>query len=213
MNNILVTDRYYPNDPMYPHEYSYMITDIGEGKVLKPGQDVRDLTDHRPSYGAVEFRAPEVRGKEGWSTKAEVFSFGVIACKIMEYRRHISTSLPPEWVLSELGDNHSGLKQDADTAAHIVPARLKSAIKPCLSHSPDDRPSMRDVVRTLDDLMDEFIPDSILKDKRKVKWVNWKWNESLRDGRLGPSQIDKGNTGNKGSDQFAGFATVVELPP
>ncbi|KAN0066969.1 Protein kinase-like domain containing protein [Elaphomyces granulatus] len=177
MNNILVTDRYYPNDPQHPHEYSCMITDFGEGKVLKPGQEKRDPTDHHASYGVLEFRAPEVHGNQGWSTKAEAFSFGVIACKIMECRRRVCTTPPPEWVLSEVEVKHHDLRQNVDMIAHIVPARLKSTIEPCLSYSPDDRPSMREVVDALDDLTIDFTADS--EGKRKVKWVCWRWDESL----------------------------------
>jgi serine/threonine protein kinase len=208
MNNILVTDRYYPNDPQLPHEYSCMITDFGEGKVLKPGQEVRDPIHHRASYGAVEFRAPEVHGNQGWSTKAEAFSFGVIACKIMECRRDICTAPPPEWVLSEVEVKHHDLRQNA----YIVPAGLKSTIEPCLSYSPDDRPSIKEVVDALNGLMIDFTADSKHKeDKRKVKWVYWQWNESLKNGRREPSQSESGNIGNKGSNELSEFASVPEL--
>jgi hypothetical protein len=210
MNNILVTDCYYPNDPEYPHQYDYMITDIGEGKVLNPSQEVRDLTYHRASYGAVEFRAPEIRGNQGWSTKAEVFSFGVIACKIMECRNYICPSPTPEWVLLEVEREHPSLRQDADMIAHIVPAGLKGAIEPCLAHSPDDRPSMRDVIDALDDLDDlddltsDFTADTIEKGaKRKVKWVFWNWNESLKESRLELSQTDGGKIGSNDFDEFS----------
>ena len=65
MQNILVTDRYYPHDPHHPHEYDYIITDIGEGKVLSPEKAVMGPTNARSSYGAVDFRAPEVHGHTG----------------------------------------------------------------------------------------------------------------------------------------------------
>jgi serine/threonine protein kinase len=111
LNNILVTDRYYPHDPDNPHEYGFLITDIGEGKILREGKEFADVSDHLASYGSIDFRAPEVHGSDGWTPKAEVFSFGVIACKIFRIRQYACTAAPPAWVVErthkpQLRDRH-----------------------------------------------------------------------------------------------------------
>ncbi|KAL5319823.1 hypothetical protein ACEPPN_012881 [Leptodophora sp. 'Broadleaf-Isolate-01'] len=59
MQNILVTDRYYPHDLHNPHDYEYITIDIREGKVLSLEKAVMGPTNARSSYGAVDFRAPE----------------------------------------------------------------------------------------------------------------------------------------------------------
>ncbi len=219
MQNILVTDRYYPNDAKNPHEFDYIITDIGEGKVLSPEKAVMGPTNARSSYGAVDFRAPEVNGHRGWSTKAEVFSFGVIACKILDFKSLIPTTTP-DWILSEAQEKISQGLTSTDTAAYIVPAGLNKVIEPCLSNLPEDRPSMRDTVRALDDITDDFTSDKMDPGgKRKTKWVYWNWREALARGRKGI--IEKSHSrekqdlrvggDNEEDENFEEFAKPMEI--
>lgn len=158
MQNILVTDRYYPNDPQIPHEFSYIITDIGEGKVLSPEKTFVDPMRARSSYGYVDTRAPEVQGHSGWSTKAEVFSFGVIACGILDSKIDIPVELP-EWALQEVKEQLGKEELTPELVHRIVPLGLAKIIHSCLAHYPDERPTMREVVFTLDDLSTAFFSD------------------------------------------------------
>jgi hypothetical protein len=128
----------------------------------------------------------------------------------MECKNYICPSPTPESVLLEVECEHPNLRQNADMIAHIVPAGLKRAIELCLAHSPDDRPSMKDVIDALDDLTGDFNADRMEKGvKRKVKWIFWKWNESLKESRLKLSQTDGGKIG---SNDFEEFSRVPELP-
>lgn len=136
LNNILVTDRYYPQDLEFPHEFDYLISDVGEGKVLRSDTEINDSKGRRASYGALEFRAPEIQGGQGWSTKAEAFSFGVIACKVLNCRLDVSKARPPGETLSVLETEHSVSEDFAEIIAQIVPTAIKDAIQPCLSDSP-----------------------------------------------------------------------------
>ncbi|KAH8592166.1 hypothetical protein B0O99DRAFT_247267 [Bisporella sp. PMI_857] len=221
MQNILVTDRYYPHDPHHPHEYDYIITDIGEGKVLSPEKAVMGPTNTRSSYGAVDFRAPEVHGHTGWSTKAEVFSFGVIACKILECKSLIPTTTP-DWVLSEAQENLSQALTSSDMIAHIVPAGLQKVIERCLSNLPEDRPSMRDTVLELDDITGNFTSDTMDPGgKRRITWVYWNWSETLARGRRRNTDIrnhsrDRQDMGgrrgdNEEDDNFEEFAKPMDI--
>jgi serine/threonine protein kinase len=219
MQNILVTDRYYPNDAQCPHEYDYIITDIGEGKVLSPEKVVMGPMNARSSYGAVDFRAPEVHGHTGWSTKAEVFSFGVIACKILDCKSLIPTTTP-DWVLSEAREKLPQALTSLEMTVYVVPAGLKKVIEPCLSNLPEDRPSMKDTVLALDDVAEDFTSDTMDPGgKRKIKWVYWNWRETLARGRNGTiershsreKQDVGGGVDNEEDENFEEFAKPMEI--
>jgi len=74
-----VSDRTFRLDPNMPHDYSYMIGDLGEGKRLGPFATSQE--NPHASYGAVDYRAPEqfVGGFDNDSLSAamaaEVFSY------------------------------------------------------------------------------------------------------------------------------------------
>lgn len=195
LNNILVTDRYYPRDLEFPHEFDYLISDVGEGKVLRPDSEIIDPQSRRASYGALEFRAPEIQGGQGWSTKAEAFSFGVITCKLLNCRLDVSKNRPPEEVLSVLEKEfpRSEKVSEMEMIAKIVPATIKDAIEPCLSDSPTARPDMGAVVGALDNLRDDIESGKPFR----VRWTYWDWNQSYLEGRRGTtSGIDRASTGS-----------------
>ncbi|KAI1807909.1 cytochrome P450 [Daldinia bambusicola] len=80
-----------PNDDEFPHEFAYLIGDLGEGKRLTPHLNNSSDVDGKQlcvaSYGAVEFRAPKVLHgtTRSPSFSSEVFTFGIIACKLCDY--------------------------------------------------------------------------------------------------------------------------------
>jgi hypothetical protein len=183
MNNILVTDRYYPNDPHFNHEFDYMISDMGEGKALNPDAEKVDLARAHASYGAVEFRAPEVHGNDGWSFEAEVFSFGVIATKVLNCRQFSCNEPPPESILSRVKPYRDGESLPSDPTDYIVPTEIRKAIEPCMSHFPNRRPTMRKVVHALNDVFPAALPgDPKLEHNNKIKWTYWRWTDSLNHG-------------------------------
>ena len=183
MNNILVTDRYYPNDPQNNHEFQYMISDIGEGKALNPTAEKLDLTRAYASYGAVEFRAPEVRSNEGWSFLAEAFSFGVITSKILNCRHIGCRAPPPDSILSRVSVYKDRETVPSNPVEYIVPTAVRKAIEPCMSHSPECRPAMRKVVLALDEVFPAVLPGGpSLENDSKIKWTYWRWTDSLGHG-------------------------------
>ncbi|KAL2861631.1 kinase-like domain-containing protein [Aspergillus pseudodeflectus] len=195
MNNILVTDRFYPNDPDYPHGYDYLISDLGEGKILDAAHEIRSRFDSRASYGALDFRAPEVNGSFGWSPKAETFSFGVIATKLIECRGYTCSASPPQLIVSRCSNLHN-ISSDTDThkriGGHLLPTALRDAIEPCFSHDPADRPSLRDVVRMLEDAGSQFWTDGeYSEDSKDVHWTYWDWKEPLRRGLSGKGNLQR----------------------
>lgn len=210
MNNILVTDRYIAHDFIHSHEYEYLISYVGEGKILRDGVEFERPFDNLASYGAIDFRAPEVHGGEGWTPKAEVFSFGVIVTKILQARRSACTAEPPSWVLESLKDTEAQTDE-----AELVPVILKKAIERCLQFSPDDRSTMGEIVHYLDNLPGEFVPksssdientrgsiddaeDEVLPLEEvtsaktlKVEWTYWDWRQTLQLAREPKKEADR----------------------
>ena len=118
--------------------------------------------------GAKQFRAPEIRGGKGWTVKADVFAFGVLACKLLDLRVQVCGHSTQET---------SVLAQPESTPyVRSIPERLKKPLDACMSREPDERPSMRSVIRILDD----FSVDLLSKEPMMVMWD---WNKTLADAR------------------------------
>jgi hypothetical protein len=209
LNNILVTDRYYPNDVKISHEYQYLLSDLGEGKVLRDEPELNDQTAHHASYGAIDPRAPEVRGNHGWSPAAEVFSYGVIACKILDLRSYFSSGEPPKDILDELEPEFHGISKDPRMISMIVPTGIREAVEPCLSHLPEGRPPIAQVSRVFSQLLTSFTGDRMYpEDEKRVRWTYWDWGMTLRAGRIGTAGKDAAFGGEVEFDEFAEFENV-----
>ncbi|KAF3000080.1 hypothetical protein E8E13_002178 [Curvularia kusanoi] len=194
--NILVTLREYPNDPIRPLEYHYMLSDVGEGKMLNPSSTDPDLPEgHYASYGNPQYRAPEVIGPSGWTKAADVWSFGMICVKLLEMRRSVcgdSSRIPPQ-VLEALQEQHpdknfSLLSRDV---GFIVPLALKQVLEPCFRHDSEERPDVHTVALGLNEAsMGFYIEDKeLLEQNRNVKWTCWNWNETKAVGLKGKGPV------------------------
>jgi serine/threonine protein kinase len=158
LENILVMDEFYPNDVEIPHAFNYLISDLGEGKQLT--QQLTSLMSSQTafaSYGAIDFRAPEqlqgLPNKDAFA--AEVFTFGVVACKLLNCRSLVSSVEIPSHIrasasedIVELNHKKTGKKELQD--GHIVPRTIRSVISRCLSHRGFDRPDMSHILNELD---------------------------------------------------------------
>lgn len=193
--NILVTLREYPNDP-HQFEYKVMLSDVGEGKMLFPSAADPDLPEgYYASYGNPEYRAPEVQGPSGWTEAADVWSFGVIAVKLLEMRRSIcdgSCAIPP-WVLEEVQEEYpdKDFSHTSRDMGFIVPLSLKRVLEPCLRHNPNERPAAHAAAMSLDEVSMEFFnDDEEEKEKnRDVKWTYWDWRTTKAAGRTGKGLV------------------------
>jgi serine/threonine protein kinase len=179
-NNVLVARAVYVNDS----EDHAIVTDIGEGKIL----DIRDIdTSAGASYGCSEFRAPEVHGGQGWSSAADVFSFGVLCCKVLELRGQVCARVPIPTILQQAIPLSDG--------EEIAPKDFAEAVKSCLSSDPGLRPSIRSVITHLDDLTGDFFyeedgyssrralkeqPEELLD---QIEWSPLNWRQALATAR------------------------------
>ncbi|KAI1352333.1 kinase-like domain-containing protein [Xylaria sp. FL0043] len=184
--NVFVTDRVIRLDPNIPHEYHYMLGDLGEGKRLDASTTGEG--DPHASYGAADYRAPEQlessfdRNNLSAAMAAEVFSFGKLACTLLDW--HASClphreSIPTEVLLS-LSNTHSP-GDLSEELRFLVPTAIRDTIGLCLSQFPGMRPRMEEVQYSLEDLWSDLKEDD--SDDREgdfgVKWCLWDW------GRIG----------------------------
>jgi len=169
LNNILVTLKHCPDDPVNQYEHSSLVADIGEGKHVD--------TDTTPgaSVGALDFHAPEVHGTKGWTTAADVFAFGVVACKFLDIRLQNCKDDVPDYVRERA--NHV-----LEDAATFVPTQLKQVVLQCISAEAGKRPLIRDVINFLHELSMDFLAEKESPGKEKVEWSTWDWWADVRPG-------------------------------
>ncbi|KLU87653.1 serine/threonine protein kinase [Magnaporthiopsis poae ATCC 64411] len=181
LNNILVTDAYY-NSVSFPHEYKYLISDLGEGKRLDHhAGDVEDGAAGFGSYGCAEFRAPEARGGAAAANFAsDAFSFGIIACKLAECRAHVCSGNPPDDILARArAGGGSGGTSEAGKG-NVVPRVFREVVSSLLAYDAEERPTMAQATRKLDDLTIQFSEQRAL-----VEWCVWDWNSAVAAARTG----------------------------
>ncbi|KAF5720072.1 Ypk2p [Fusarium mundagurra] len=190
--NILVTLKEFPNDPINPFEYQYMLSDVGEGKMLNPyGTDPNLPEGHYASYGNPQYRAPEVNGSSGWTKAADVWAFGMLCVKLLEMRRSICgdwSKIPP-WVLDVLQKQHpdKDFSPSSRDVGFIAPWALNRCLEPCFRHDPDERPDIHTVALGLDEVSSEFYVEDKeqLEQNKNVKWSYWNWNKTRAAGIKG----------------------------
>ncbi|KAF2971790.1 hypothetical protein GQX73_g1784 [Xylaria multiplex] len=182
--NVFVTDRVFRLDPNIPHEYDYMLGDLGEGKKLDPS--ATGQWNYYASYGAIDYRAPE-QFETGFDNNnlfaamaAEVYSFGKLACKLLEC--HMNCTLLCESIPNEvLMDASSSFSPEelAQELEFLVPTTIRDTVGLCLSQLPAMRPHMEEVGRNLEDLWCDLKEDDSdnREEEFKVKWCLWNWKK------------------------------------
>ncbi|CVL07486.1 uncharacterized protein FMAN_14390 [Fusarium mangiferae] len=189
LENILVMDKFYPNDVEIPHEFSYLISDLGEGKQLT--QQLTSMISSETafaSYGAIDFRAPEqLLGLPNIDAfAAEVFTFGIVACKLLNCRSLVSSVEVPSYIRASASEdiaelNHGETEKKELQDGHIVPRAIRSIISRCLSYRGSDRPDMSHVLSELEDITSTFTEDNMEKEEgRTVDWCYWDWEATFR---------------------------------
>ena len=105
-----------------------MISDTGESKTIDSSREI----DIAPgvSYGCIEFRAPEVHGPYGWTTKADMWALGVNICKMLQLRAHYYRGEVPEYYKEIIADARD---------ESWMPMETMKVLRACLRVLPDDR--------------------------------------------------------------------------
>jgi serine/threonine protein kinase len=182
-------DEFYPSDVEIPHAFNYLISDLGEGKQLT--QQLPGMTSSETafaSYGAIDFRAPEqLQGLPNIDAfAAEVFTFGVVACKLLNCRSLVSSVEIPSYIRASAAEdiaelNHRRTEKKELQDGHIVPRAIRRVISSCLSHRGCDRPDMSHVLDELEDITSTFTEDNMEQQAgRTVDWCYWDWEATFR---------------------------------
>ncbi|TKY74847.1 Serine/threonine-protein kinase [Spatholobus suberectus] len=143
-------------------DYTAKLSDLGLAKDGPEGKDKHVTTTC--IMGTRGYAAPEYIMSGYLSTKSDVYSYGVVLLELLTGRRVVDKSRPNrerslvEWARPLLRDQRK--------LHHIIDPRLeghlpmKGALKvaaltyKCLSHHPNPRPTMSDVVKILEPLQD-----------------------------------------------------------
>ena len=103
------------------------------------GSDTKTLT----ACGTPCWAAPEILRNERYTTKADVFSFGVVLWECVA-RDVPYANMPPFQVVFAVGTR--GLRPDLPADC---PAAIGALIEACWAESPEERPSFDDVLARL----------------------------------------------------------------
>lgn len=190
LNNILVTDMYYENDVSLPHEYHYLISDLGEGKRLDQHvEDVEDGAAGFGSYGAAEFRAPEARGGAVTNFASDAFSFGIIACKLAECRAHVCPEHPPDDILASARAGGSSGDTPEAGKGNVVPRVFRELVSFLLAYDAEKRPTMAQATSELEELSMQFFeqrgPIEGVAEEDRLEWCVWDWNSAVAAAKTG----------------------------
>ncbi|XP_050208086.1 G-type lectin S-receptor-like serine/threonine-protein kinase LECRK4 [Mercurialis annua] len=149
-----------PKNILMDENWHAKISDFGLAKLLMPDQS-KTVTGIRGTRGYV---APEWYKNQAVTTKADVYSFGIVFLEIICCRRSVSMDVPGneailvEWVYSCFEENElhklvNGEEVDAETLKMMVSVGLW-----CIQDEPSFRPSMKKVVLMLEGLAEIPIP-------------------------------------------------------
>jgi serine/threonine protein kinase len=122
--------------------------------------------------GSVQYAAPELYDNPPYSSKIDVFAFGLILYEILVGHPVFDPKLDPVRLMFLVLTNRRADLPDA------MPEAMKTLIKQCWAEDPDDRPSFHDILSELERIQFQIHP--------QVKWPAVK--EFLADIRSSPKQ-------------------------
>eukprot|EP01088_Endostelium_zonatum_P005733 TRINITY_DN175_c0_g1_i1.p1 TRINITY_DN175_c0_g1~~TRINITY_DN175_c0_g1_i1.p1 ORF type:complete len:367 (+),score=135.80 TRINITY_DN175_c0_g1_i1:124-1224(+) len=100
--------------------------------------------------GTNEWMAPEVAMGENYALSADVFSYGMVLFEI------ITREKPPQRKLKDMyAFNH---EEYLSHCSSEMPPEMWQLLKDCTHHTPQDRPTFKDVVKRLLQMIKEFTP-------------------------------------------------------
>ena len=131
-DNILLDKNYQPK-----------ITDFGLSKIYDPSCSMKQS---KSNCGTLPYMAPEVINGNEFNTKADVYSFGILMYEVVggcvAYHDEIST-------LSPFKFQENVLKGHRPKFNFPIKKGLKTMIKKCWSHNPEERPTFCEIFNKL----------------------------------------------------------------
>jgi serine/threonine protein kinase len=151
-----------PHNVLLDQNFNPKISDFGLAKLCSKDRSAVSMTTAR---GTVGYIAPEVfsRNFGNVSSKADVYSFGVLLLEIVGGRKNVGVTNDntsqvyfPEWIynfLEQKEDIRIFVEDDADTK---IAKKLAIVGLWCIQWHPIDRPSMKVVVQMLEGEVDKL---------------------------------------------------------
>lgn len=111
---------------------------------------------HNQSYLPIRWMPPEVVLDEEFSTKSDIWSFGVFAWEVFHVADLPYTNMTDEEVLKRLKVNDLHL----DLSPELCPVEITNLIHRCMSESPRDRPQFSEMCLYIGDILTGVQPQS-----------------------------------------------------
>ncbi|PON76274.1 S-receptor-like serine/threonine-protein kinase [Parasponia andersonii] len=145
-----------PNNILIDEKHSAKIADFGLAKLLMPDQ-TRTITGIRGTRG---FVAPEWHKNMPITSKADVYSFGIVLLVVICCRPSVDVNVPEreailaDWVYERFRANEvKNLVQDEQVNEQELNRMLKIGLW-CIQEEPTIRPAMKNVVAMLEGTID-----------------------------------------------------------
>ncbi|KAJ9538015.1 hypothetical protein OSB04_030748 [Centaurea solstitialis] len=186
-------------------DYTAKLSDFGLAKDGPEGDETHVSTRVMGTHG---YAAPEYIMTGHLTTLSDVYSFGVVLLELLTGRRSIDKSRPNreqclvEWarpLLKDLNNLDKIIDPKLDSHYPVVAAKRAAALAGrCLSHRPKCRPTMSEVVKTLervvelDDFLDGCFVYVVPKEGSDQSSVKREMGEGTGDNSSGGGELKNG---------------------
>eukprot|EP01018_Ginkgo_biloba_P009732 Gb_35377 [translate_table: standard] len=151
-----------------------------EACVTDYGLTVFDTDQQAEDNSSLGYRAPECKSTRKMTSKADVYSFGVLLLEILTGKMPLQSVMNghisdlPRWVRSVREEENEGVFDDSlsssDQGSEGKLVMLLNIAMACVSPSPDLRPTMSDVLRMIQEAREAQANSSQSSDQSPARW-------------------------------------------